>query len=367
MIARMVRKWVLVALMIVVVGACTPPEQASAPETPVSEPEAQQSEPEAQQQLVISHWGGETGDARQEVFFDPFEEETGIEIVNVAGAMDYGKIKAMVDAGQAQWDIANTAVSAFFTLGSDYYETIDYESDPVFEPLINKHPYAGPELVACEAIVYQTDIWEDGQGPQSWADFWDTEKFPGKRALGADGGVPWFTLEGALLATGVSRSDVYPVDYEKAFAALDELQATGDLMIWESYAEGAQMLANKDVAMARMNVSPIWDMLTAGNLAVTFNEAICWTESLHVVKGGNYDAAMKYLAFVADPKRQAEFAEKAKVGPINPEAFQFIPENLATLLPGNPGQAGQVFEQDYEWYGNNYETLAEEWTKWRLK
>jgi spermidine/putrescine-binding protein len=44
--------------------------------------------------------------------------------------------------------------------------------------------------------------------PTSWADFWDTKTFPGKRGLrkGAK-----YTLEFALMADGVAPKDVYKV------------------------------------------------------------------------------------------------------------------------------------------------------------
>ena len=55
-------------------------------------------------------------------------------------------------------------------------------------------------------MAYNGDKLKDG--PQTWADFWDTKKFPGKRGLrkGAR-----YNLEFALMADGVKPADVYKV------------------------------------------------------------------------------------------------------------------------------------------------------------
>lgn len=367
----------LVLLALVVSGcapaATTTPETievtrivAGTPETIVitSTPEPEE-EPEAET-LTVSNWGGHSGETRVDVFQESFERETGIDVIDIGGSMDYGKVKVMVDAGQPEWDIAITAISLLYTVGEEYFEEIDY-SDPVFDTVAEKNPYAVPEYLGCEGIIYQTDLWEAGEGPQNWADFWDTEKFPGKRALGADGGVPWFTLESAVMAAGTSLSDVYPIDFDLAFEKLDELRETGDLVIWESTAEAAQMLANKDVAMARLSISPIWELVTSGQLAVTYNQAICWNESLHIIKGANYDAAMKYIIYEMDPVRQAAFAQEARYGPSNLAAFEYIPDDIEALLPGSPAMEADLLIEDYQWYGDYYEEMAEEWNLWVLE
>src|SRR3546814_12597665 len=47
-----------------------------------------------------------------------------------------------------------------------------------------------------------------GPGPQSWADFWDMKRFPGKRGMRR---TPKYSLEFALMADGVPADRVYPM------------------------------------------------------------------------------------------------------------------------------------------------------------
>jgi len=81
-------------------------------------------------------------------------------------------------------------------------------------------------------LAYNADKLKSA--PASWADFWDTEKFPGKRGLrkGAK-----YTLEFALMADGVPVKDVYKVlatkdGQNRAFRKLDQLKP--HIQWWEA-------------------------------------------------------------------------------------------------------------------------------------
>ena len=57
-------------------------------------------------------------------------------------------------------------------------------------------------------FAYRTDVFPTDP-PKSWADFWNVEKYPGKRALRAN--KVQGSLEFALIADGVPPADVYKV------------------------------------------------------------------------------------------------------------------------------------------------------------
>ena len=70
---------------------------------------------EAEGRIVVAHWGGPAGEAREAVSLPGFTEDSGVAAVSLGGPIDYGKIKIMVDSGRApDWDLATTALSAFF-------------------------------------------------------------------------------------------------------------------------------------------------------------------------------------------------------------------------------------------------------------
>lgn len=86
-------------------------------------------------------------------------------------------------------------------------------------------------IVWSVALTYDGNKLTGDNVPKSWADFWDVEKFPGKRGLrkGAK-----YALEVALLADGVAPDELYdvlgtPEGVDRAFAKLDELRPN---LIW---------------------------------------------------------------------------------------------------------------------------------------
>jgi putative spermidine/putrescine transport system substrate-binding protein len=185
------------------------------------------------------------------------------------------------------------------------------------------------------------------------------------RAIGADGGVPWNVFEPAQLAAGVSRDALYPVDYDTSFASLDELRSTGDLEIWSSYGEAVQMLSSGRVDMVRMSTAPFFDLIQSGDVAVSWAEPICSLDSIEIV--GNteqYEEAMAFIEFQAQPERQAEYAILSHNGPITPEAFEFIPDDIEVALPGSPDTAANIVWSDNQWYGENYDEMVERWNEW---
>jgi spermidine/putrescine-binding protein len=73
-------------------------------------------------------------------------------------------------------------------------------------------------------LAYRTDAFKGRPVPETWQDFWDTEKFPGSRGLRK---IPFDTIEEALLADGAQLNTVYPCDLNRAFRSLD-IQVASD-------------------------------------------------------------------------------------------------------------------------------------------
>ena len=58
---------------------------------------------------------------------------------------------------------------------------------------------------------------------------WDLDKFPGGRAF-PNFDDPWRVLAAALLADGVSKEDLFPLDLDRAFRKLDTVR--DDVTLW---------------------------------------------------------------------------------------------------------------------------------------
>lgn len=185
-------------------------------------------------------------------------------------------------------------------------------------------------------IGYRTDKYQ--QGPQSWTDFFDVKKFPGRRAMRK---APFDTIEQALLADGVAPEKLYPLDFDRAYKKLDQIKK--DVAVWFSGgAQAAQILKTGEVDMIAT-----WNSRTAAAIndgapaKVVWNQAVCTTEGVAILKGSpNIEACREFVKFVARPDRQAVI-EEITLGPTNPGAFKFIKPERAALLPTAP----EIFRQ----------------------
>ncbi|MBF2996235.1 extracellular solute-binding protein, partial [Pseudomonas aeruginosa] len=159
--------------------------------------------------LVVVGYGGAGQKAQEVAFFQPFTQQTGIPVVQSEYNGEMARIKVMADTGHADWDLVQVE-GPDLARGCDdgLFERLDWQAIGGKQQLIaNAAQECGSAaLVWGVAIGYDADRLQ--QPPASWADFWDVQRFPGKRGLRKRA---IYNLEFALLADGVPREQVYPL------------------------------------------------------------------------------------------------------------------------------------------------------------
>src|SRR6266540_2298204 len=70
---------------------------------------------QAKGKVVVCSWGGSFMDTQREAFFKPFQQETGIEVVE-ATTPEFAKIRAMVESGNIEWEVVNIVPSDYLAL-----------------------------------------------------------------------------------------------------------------------------------------------------------------------------------------------------------------------------------------------------------
>lgn len=331
--------------------------------------------------VVVPDPGGDLGKAMKKVFFDPFEKKTGIDVVLSSGEFDAAVVLAGVKAGAPAFDLVNPngAVLQRFR-DSSALEPIDYTlwKDGVRDKI-------GPAKAAADAVpAYYISIvpaWSTGKlgdkALNSWADFWNVEKFPGKRTLAPGSwGAGGATFEIAALADGVAPKDLYPIDYDRVFASLDRLKPNL-VKFWETGAEPIQLLTGGQVTAASA-----WNGRVAGArdkgtpVTSTWTQSILQYDNWALLKGAKNAAnAQKLLAFMMESGPQAEFANAIPYSPANQAAFDLLPDDRKALLPTSPENVASAVTQDYDWWTatapgtdkSNEEVAIERWQAWASK
>jgi putative spermidine/putrescine transport system substrate-binding protein len=319
--------------------------------------------------LTVTSFGGAYQDAQREVYFEPFKQATGIDLVEDVWNGGVGAIRAKVEGGGQEWDVVQVEAEEL-VIGCEegLYEPIDWEAVGGEDQFIDAavHECGVGTIVWSTALAYDGDkITEDP--PESWADFWDTEKYPGKRGLRRH---PKYTLEAALMADGVPADQVYEAlrteeGVERAFAKLDEIK--GDIIWWEAGAQAPQLLASGEVVMTNA-----WNgRISAANKDDSRNFKIVWPQSIYAVdswvvlaNSPHKEAAVEFIAFASEPERQSNLPKAIAYGVTHKDAVAQIDKEILQNLPTAPENLEGAIELDTEFWVENVEPLMERFTAW---
>lgn len=137
-------------------------------------------------QIVVSDPGGPYSAAYRKAFYDPFEKATGIKVVNVAReSQPVAQFTAMVQTKNYMWDVTTLTLSQDIPILEErgFLEPIGLKRADY--PRVMRDAITPDWLgvdVYSTVLAYRTNKF-GANGPQSWADFWNVQKFPGRRSL----------------------------------------------------------------------------------------------------------------------------------------------------------------------------------------
>jgi putative spermidine/putrescine transport system substrate-binding protein len=318
-------------------------------------------------EIRIATFGGTMQETQQRAYFEPFEKLSGIKVRAFAGS-DPTKIKAMVETGNIEWDLAQLSRGTIMNLqkSGDYFEKIDYDLVDSGVDKNYRFEYGLEMLVWAQVMAYRTDALKGGV-PKGWADFWDTKKFPGDRALVGTGNGGWPELEFALMAAGVPPDQLYPLDIDKAFASYDKIKKNV-VKWWDTGAMPIQLLTDREVVM-----TSVWNGRMAALQASGVPAEISWSQGLlkrdawGIPKGAkNKVNAMKFVAYSTMAIPQARVSLGIPYGSVNSGSNQYIPDERQKVLPSAPAIKAQLVNYNYDWWIDNRATVIDRFNKWLL-
>lgn len=317
-------------------------------------------------QITVADPGGPFGEAYGKAFYRPFEQATGIRVVNVARAAEpTAQFRAMVETRAYTWDCCILTLSARdILMKQNLLEPLGIAQSevPTMMPEAVHSHWIGTDVYAT-ILAVRTDKLQ-GPAPGSWADFWNVERFPGRRALRRD---PIDTLEQALLADGVTLENLYPLDLDRAFRSLNRIKPHIAAW-WTGGAQATQMLQSGDVAMI-----PTWNGRAQPVLDARLPVQIIWNQGLYSIEGWGVPrgspraaAAKQFVRFCTDAQRQAEYTGALAYGPTNLKAYDHIPAERAAVLPTAPQNLRTMRLANEEWWSANRAAATERFTTWLL-
>lgn len=312
--------------------------------------------------MVFTSWGGTTQDAQKANWADSFTQMTKINVTQ-DGPTDYGKIKAMVESGNVTWDVVDVEGDYAVQAGKNgLLEKLDFsiidksKLDPRFVTDYSVGSFYYSFVIGCNKDAVAAC-------PKSWADLFDTQKFPGKRTF-----YKWSApgvIEAALLADGVPADKLYPLDLDRAFKKLDTIKS--DIVWWDSGAQSQQLLASAEAPFGSFWNGRLTALAATGvNVETSWTNNITAADSLVVPKGTKHkDAAMKFIAHATSDMAQAQFATVTGYAPINLDSNTLMDAKIRETLPDM--QADTQVNADMDYWADHRDEIGTRWYAWQAK
>jgi putative spermidine/putrescine transport system substrate-binding protein len=317
---------------------------------------------------VVTYGGGAYQEAHKKAFCEPFTEITGSPVDSIVWNAEYGKLKSMVESGRVPWDVVEVTAAQFARGTKEGNEGL-------FSPLSVK-PHDGdflPNTVSekgaanlywATVLAYKRSAFGNDP-PATWRDFWNVTKYRGSRALYDD---PRGNLEFALLADGVPKDKLYPLDVDRALRKLDELKPYVRVW-WRDGTQPVQLLLSNQVDLTSAWSGRIYASEQARHsVGYSWQGAALELDYWVIPRGSaNVDAASRFIAFASGPRPLAQVAELVGYGPVNRTALSFTPEKVRASLPTFPANWDVSFEVNADWWATNEEQMQIRWLSWKQK
>lgn len=313
----------------------------------------------APSQLVIATGGGKLEEAYAKVHFAPYTAKSSIKIVTAPNTN--AKLKAMVEAKNYEWDLCQLpAEFAAQAAKQGLLEPLDWGQMDRSKMLAGTaHEHFVMSDVAAYHIAWNTKNVKSG-APKDWAEFW---KASGRRGLWKR---PFQTMEVALMADGVAKDKLYPLDVERAFKSLDKIKAS--TLFWNTGAQSAQILIDGEVEVSATWNGRVHDPKIGGApVDYHFNQSLFVSDAWAIPKGApNKKEAMAFIALAMSAPNQAAFSAIIPYGPTNTAAMPLIDPKIAPALPSSTENFPKGTFLDVNYWAEHGGRVAEQFNKWIL-
>ena len=329
-------------------------------------------------ELIISGWGGAYEQAQAISYFQPFEEEHDVRIKIRPYNGGIGPLDFLEHPGDPGWDVLDMTESdalaacnerllkefdksVLISAPDGTAATKDFFDGAIFKCGVAHVSYA-------DVIAYDDRAFPNVK-PNSVADFFDIERFPGKRALPRR---PIAILEWAMLSYNVPVSQIYDLlSTERGFKLVSERlnQLKGNIVWWEQGHEPVDLLSNGEVAMASGFNGRFDDARVNHDIPITiipdgqFVQLSVW--GIHR-QAQRPDLAAQFIAFATRTDKMAALSNILSYGPTRKSALDRIYYYAGTmpLITDNYSNAelgvNRRIRADSHWYSAT-ETIRHQW------
>jgi len=327
--------------------------------------------------ITFTSWTGPYMRSQMLGFVRPYERANNLR-VNVEhynGGID--EIRDQVESANVKWDVVDlTQADSLRACKEGLLENLTdiqlpngIDGTPATEDFVDGalNDCGVGVIVWATAFAYSDSAFGDRQ-PETIADFFDTNSFPGPRAIRND---PTVIMEWALMADGVAREDVYPMletdsGVERALEVMDGIRS--NLEIWETGRQPVRLLNAGDVVM-----SSVW--VTTGVLAsneegadfsMVLDGRVIELDLFGITKGSLYkDEAIEFIRFASSSQSLADMVSYLPNGPTRKSSIPLLSDETLVQIPNGPAYEDKAYIlSDAQWWADNHARLEEAFQAW---
>ncbi len=336
----------------------------------------------AEESLTVVSWGGSYARACVKGYHERFSAETGIAI----NLEDYNgglaQIRAQVEVGNVYWDVVDLEIPDMVR-GCDegLLELVEIDSlaagpdgTPAAEDFVEGTlTDCGPATIFYSTVYAYNDKHIEGEKPATMADFFDLERFPGRRGMRRS---PLVNLEFALIGDGVPLDEVYatldtPEGVDRAFRKLGTIKE--HIVWWEAGAQPPQMLADGEVVMSTAYNGRIFNaqVLEDQPFVIVWDGQLLETAGLAIVAGTpRLEAARRFVHFASTARAIADVGRYIAYSPARNSAMALISTHAEKGVDMNPHMptseqnAKRALHNNWEWWSDHGDEMNERFSTW---
>jgi len=345
--------------------------------------------------VTVVSWGGAYTESQKLGYGDPTAKKLGIPVNWVDYTGGLSEIKAQKEAGKITWDIMDVyAKDTIIGCDEGIFHEFDFDKD--FAPAPDGTPasqdfFTGmPSKCAVGNILYSwnfayNDATIGDSKPKTIKDFFNTKRFPGKRAIykGA-----MTNKKNASVADGVKASGTQAggdllyrkmegAGIDRALAKIKKLctDPQGGCVFWNAGAQPPELLANGEVVMATGWNGRFFNAQMEGTpLVQVWDAQILDYEYFALVKDGpNYASgdAMKVLAEMTSTEGLAGSARYIAYAPWRKSSIAIMEAgepwfkdgktNMVPHMPTAPANLKSHILMNPDYWADNQDEINEKW------
>ncbi len=339
--------------------------------------------------MTLVSWGGAYQDSQQKAYAEPYMEMNPDVSISwdESSPEAVAKLRAMNEAGNVTWDLVDVVAADAIRLCD---EGLAMEIDPNeilaegddgssaeddFGDLLVSDCFI-PQIVYSTTAAYRADLLPEGApAPESICAFFDTDTYPGQRALEQR---PINNMEWALLCDGVAKEDIYDVleteeGQDRAFAKLDTIK--DDIVWWSAAAEPPQLLADGEIVMGSSYNGRWFSAIEEqGQPFEMLWDAQVFDLDGWIIPAGLPDdrlnRVLDFVEYATDTQRLADQAAYISYGPARASSAPLVGDHaelgipMGPHMPTAPANSENVFVYNYTWWADYRDDLDSKFQAW---